>query len=63
MTPKFTSFDDTTIVTVKVHKYIINFWLMTKSKAVNRIKNTDLSRKSGQLSQLARLHYIDVTIR
>ena len=37
------------IVSVKGIDYRIKFWFITKSKTVYKIKNTDLSEKSGQL--------------
>ena len=43
------SLDDAAIVTVKGHNYRINLWVMTKSEAVDRMKDVDLSEKSGQL--------------
>ena len=43
------NFDDFAIPTVERNSYRINFWFMTKREAVNRVKNIDLSKKSGQL--------------
>ena len=45
----FISFDDFAIVTVKGYNHSINFWFLTKSNAVDKMKNTDLSEQSGQL--------------
>ena len=42
------SFDDIATVTVKRNGYQINFWPMTKNRDIDRIKNVDLSKKSGQ---------------
>ena len=41
------SFDDTVIVTVKRHNYKINFWVTTKSKAMDRMRNDDLRERCG----------------
>ena len=45
----FISFDDFAIVTVKGNNHSINFWFLTKSNAVDKMNNTDLSEQSGQL--------------
>ena len=39
------SYDGTEIVTVKGVDYRVKFWLMTKHEAVDRVKNTDISKK------------------
>ena len=49
MKHKSMSFNDIEIVTTEENYYKIHFWLMTKSKAVDRMKNAYLSEKSGQL--------------
>lgn len=49
MTQKFRSFNDVATVTVRENDYQIQFWFMTKSEAVDRIKKPDLSVKRGQL--------------
>ena len=43
------TFGDAAIVTVKGCGYKINFWFMTKNEAVYRVKNADLSEKSGTM--------------
>ena len=43
------SFNDVAIVNVKRNEYKIHFWGMNKSGALNKMKNTGLSEKSGQL--------------
>ena len=43
------TFDDAAIVNVKGHVYRISFWLMNKNEAVHRVKNADLSEKSGTM--------------
>ena len=42
------SFDDAVIVSLKEQDYRINFWFMNENKAVDRLKNGDLSEKSEQ---------------
>lgn len=42
---KSITLDKFLIVTVRRNQNRINFWFMTKSKAVGRIKNLDLSEK------------------
>ena len=37
------------VVTVGRNIYRIDFWSMTKSEVLNRMKNANLSEKSGQL--------------
>lgn len=49
MTQKYTSFNDLAIVTAGRNDYRIRLWGMTKSEAVSRMKNADLSEKSRQL--------------
>ena len=50
MTPqKSMNFNNVTIVTICKINYRILFWLMTKSKAVGRMKNADLSEKRGHI--------------
>lgn len=49
MTQKCIGFNDAAIVIVGRNDHRIHFWCMTKSEAVNRVKNTDLSEKRGQL--------------
>ena len=48
MTRKSISFDDVAIVTFGENDYRIHFWFMSKSEAVDRIKNTYVTEKSGQ---------------
>ena len=43
------SFDEFAIVTIGTSDYIINFWFMTKSTAVDRMENTDLSEEKRKL--------------
>ena len=47
MTQKSMSFNNVTIFTVKKKDYMIH-WGMTKSRAMIRVKNPDLSEKSRQ---------------
>ena len=42
------SFNDVAIVTNGRNNYRIQLWFMTKSEAVNTIKNADLNEKHGQ---------------
>ena len=42
ITRKFMNFDDDVVITVKGSDYRINFWLKTKSEALNRMKNADI---------------------
>ena len=49
MTQKSLSFNDFAIDTAKGHGCRINFWFMNKSQVVDRMKNADLSEKSGQI--------------
>ena len=44
---KSMTLDEFLIATVGKNHNRINFWFMTKSKAVGRIKNIDLSEKIG----------------
>lgn len=41
--------DDVAVITVWWNNYRINFWYMTKSEAVHRMKSADLSKKNKQL--------------
>ena len=43
------SFDDVAIVTVRGNNYRIYIWNISKPETVNKIKNSDLSVKSGQI--------------
>ena len=49
MTQKAVSFNDFVIVTVGRNDYRIIFYFMTKNQPIDRIKNVDLSEKSGRL--------------
>lgn len=49
MTLKLMNFDSFAIVTVWKNDYRILFWFMCKDEAVNKLNNTNLSEKSGQL--------------
>ena len=49
ITQKSISFDDAVIVTWKRRNCRIKFWSMTKNEALDKMKYTDLSEKSGQL--------------
>ena len=49
MTQKSLTLDEFLIATVAVNHNRTNFWFMTKSKAVGRIKTLHLSEKIGQL--------------
>ena len=49
MIQKSMSFNDIAIVTAKRNYYTINFCFMTKNEAVDRMKNADLSGKSGKI--------------
>ena len=42
-------FNDVAIVTVGRNDYRIHFWFIAKGEAVNKMKNSDLSKKRGQL--------------
>ena len=46
---KYLSFNDIAIFIVRKNDYKINFWFISKSKPVNRMKNADLSEKSCHL--------------
>ena len=39
------NFDDFSIITVGRSEYRINFWFMTTSEAMDKLKNDDLSEK------------------
>ena len=49
MTQKSMSFNDVVIVIIEGIDYRIHFSFMTKSKAAERMKNTDLGEKGEQL--------------
>ena len=49
MTQKSTSFNDSAIATIGRNNYRINFWFMTKSEAMDSMKNTDLKEKIREL--------------
>ena len=49
MTQKSMSFNDVVIVIIEGIDYRIHFSFMTKSKATERMKNTDLGEKGEQL--------------
>ena len=46
---KAINFDDVAIVSVKGSDYRIHFWYMSKDDAINIIKNSELTEKSGLL--------------
>ena len=60
MRQKFMSFDDSAIVTVRGNYYIINFLFMTKSAAIDRLKNADLSEKVDNYDCEENNYYRDV---
>ena len=43
------NFDDAAIVTVKGHDYRIKFWFMMKKKAVDRMKDADLTENKTRI--------------
>ena len=45
------SFDDVAIVTVRGNNYRIYIWNISKAETVNKMKNSDLSVKSGQITK------------
>lgn len=45
----YMSFDDVAIVTVRGNNYRIYIWNISKAETVNKMKNSDLSVKSGQI--------------
>ena len=49
MAQKYMSLNHFSIVTIGKKDYRINFWFITKSEGVDRMKKLDLSEKSGQL--------------
>ena len=49
---KAISINDGGIVFVKGNDFRINFWYMSKDKAINLLENADLSEKSGTLYSL-----------
>ena len=49
MTKRFISFGGIAFVIMKKHDCRINFWFMTKSEDINRMKNASLNEKSEQL--------------
>ena len=49
MTKKSISFNDVLVVATGGNDYRNHFWVMSKSEAVDRMKNVDLSEKGGQL--------------
>ena len=46
---KAISINDGAIVFVKGNDFRINFWYMSKDKAISLLENADLSEKSGTL--------------
>ena len=46
---KALTFNNIAIVFVKGNAYKIHFWFMSKNKALNLLRNTDLTEKSGTL--------------
>ena len=46
---KATSFDDVTIVSIKVHDYRTHFWYMSKSDAIALMTTSDLNDKNRNL--------------
>ena len=49
MAQKSVNFNDVAIVTIGENDCGIPFWFMAKSKALDIIKNADLSEKNGKL--------------
>lgn len=49
MAQKSVNFNDVAIVTIGENDCGIHFWFMAKSKALDIIKNADLSEKNGKL--------------
>ena len=46
---KAINFNDVSIVSLERIDYRIHFWYMSKSKAINIMKNFDLNEKSGSI--------------
>ena len=46
---KALTFNNIAIAFVKGNDYKIHFWCMSKNKALNLLRNTDLTEKSGTL--------------
>ena len=46
---KVMNFNDVAIVSIKGNDYRIHFWYMSKSDAINIMKNYNLNEKSGSL--------------
>ena len=46
---KALSFNNVAIVFVKGNYYKIQFWYMSQNEAINLLRNTDLTEKSGTL--------------
>ena len=49
MTKRSKSFGDIAFVIVKRHDCRINFWFMSKSDDIDRMKNASLNEEGGQL--------------
>ena len=55
------SFNDVSGVTVGRNIYRIHFWSMTKSDALNRVKNNNLSEKMDNYNSKNIIFYSDIT--
>ena len=60
MTQKVMSLSDVTIVAFGENDYRYHFSFMTKSKAVDRMRNAHLSEKSGPLRLQKVIYYIHI---
>ena len=49
LTERTLSFNDVAIVSVKDNDYRIHFWYMGRNKAVNLLRNANLTEESGTL--------------
>ena len=52
------SFNDAAIVFAIGTAYRIHFWHISKDEAINLLRNTDLTEKSGTLSNIVFLSYV-----
>ena len=57
MIQKSVSFNDVAIVTIGRNDYRIHFWGINK-KAMNRMKNANVSEKSGQKMMIKKYSYV-----
>ena len=58
LTQKAMSFNDAAIVFAIGTAYRIHFWHISKDEAINLLRNTDLTEKSGTLSNIVFLSYV-----